>query len=345
MAGARTGGTTVGLVTDPGLAADVEAAVAERLPATLNQRLPGHGTWRTRTRCVPLATGEQSGLAEIARGYEPDEHSWDYTVLITDLPRREGTDPVMVETDAGDRVAVLSLPALGALRLRHRAERAVAAAVTYLAEGETTATGRRSHNSELLARLRMLAGMVRANRPWRVFAALSKALAGVFGTAALVMLNSAGWQLGDSLGPGRLALLTVLSTAALTTWLIVDHRLWERPKDSGAKRLARLYNATTAITLGTGVISLYVGLFAVLTAVTAVVYQSSVLQSVLQHPTWADRLQIVWFGASAAMVGGALGSGLEDDSVVREAAYGERQRRRNEDQDEAQDADEESDGG
>ena len=143
------------------------------------------------------------------------------------------------------------------------------------------------------------------------------------------MLNSVGWQLGDSLGAGRLVLLGVLSVTALTAWLIVDHELWERPDTDEGKRLARLYNAATSITLGLGVIALYVGLFAVLTAASAVAFDGSVLHSQLGHaPTWVDRLGIVWFATSAAMVGGALGSGLEDDGVVRQAAYGERQRQR-----------------
>ncbi|MET8248988.1 hypothetical protein ABZV31_34225 [Streptomyces sp. NPDC005202] len=39
-------------------------------------------------------------------------------------------------------------------------------------------------------------------------------------------------------------------------------------------------------------------------------------------------MQLVWFGASVALVGGAFGSGLEDQAAVRNAAYGQRQRER-----------------
>jgi hypothetical protein len=151
------------------------------------------------------------------------------------------------------------------------------------------------------------------------------------GTAALVLLDNVGWQLGDSLGPGRLCGIAVLSSLALTAWLIVDHELWERPKDAQAKRLARLYNTTTAVTLMLGIVCLYCVLFIILAIVSVLVVDSQVLQNTLGHPpTWADRLGIVWFATSAAMVGGALGSGLENDDVVRQAAYGERQRRRGE---------------
>lgn len=121
----------------------------------------------------------------------------------------------------------------------------------------------------------------------------------------------------------------MLSCAALTAWLIVDHELWERPNDERGQELVRLYTTTTAVTLMLGVVCLYLGLFVVLTAVSALLFDPRVLQTTLRHATtWADRLGIVCFATSAAMVGGALGSGLEHDDVVRQAAYGERQRRR-----------------
>ena len=38
----------------------------------------------------------------------------------------------------------------------------------------------------------------------------------------------------------------------------------------------------------------------------------------------AQYIALIWLVASLAMVGGALGAGLEADSTVREAAYGYR---------------------
>jgi hypothetical protein len=320
----------IGIVSDPGLAEDVGAAVAGRLGEDLQRRIRDDVEWRVHHRTHPLATGQQMRLADIASAELPVEPAWDITVLLTDLPRREGTDPVEMESSADRRVAVVSLPALGALRLNSRARRVIVAAVAHLLDsGPPTRT--RRVGSPVGSRLRLLVGMVRANRPWQLFPGLSRALAGVVGTAALAMINSTSWQLGDELGPGRLAGIAVLSTVALTVWLIVDHELWERPEDKRAKQLARLYNTTTAVTLMLGVASLYLGLLIVLIAVSAIVMDPQVLQTTLQHaPTWADRLGIVWFATSAAMIGGALGSGLENDDVVRQAAYGERQRRRSE---------------
>src|SRR5579885_1302606 len=84
----------VGIVSDPGLAEEVGAAVAGRLVQTLQQRIPSIPEWRVHHRTHPLATGQQARLADIASAELPADAAWDVTVLLTDLPRREGTDPI-----------------------------------------------------------------------------------------------------------------------------------------------------------------------------------------------------------------------------------------------------------
>ncbi len=249
---------------------------------------------------------------------------------------------------------MVSLPALGAVRLYPRARDAIVRLIGELfrhsqdgldpddrstparrlrrppnrpepTEGAGTrfvATGRRSV-------LRLLAGMVRANRPWQLFTGLSRALAGVFATAAFALINNAVWQMGDSLDPPRHLLIALGSIAALVGWLIIDHELWERPSTEQARDRARLYNTATAVTLTLGVLALYAVLFGLLLVSVPIVLTPEVFQENVQHHVhWNDYLGVVWFATSASMVGGALGSGLEDDLVVRQAAYGERQRRR-----------------
>jgi hypothetical protein len=47
------------------------------------------------------------------------------------------------------------------------------------------------------------------------------------------------------------------------------------------------------------------------------------------HPTgFSSLLTMAWLVAAVATLGGALGSGMEDDDAVKAAAYGIRQRRR-----------------
>lgn len=108
-------------------------------------------------------------------------------------------------------------------------------------------------------RLRLLAGMVRTNRPWWLAPSLSPAIAG----AAFGVFYSNIWQLADALSGSRLALITVLVVLAMVVWLIVDNNLWERPADRQLREEAVLYNTATVLTIGLGVLCMYVLLFAV----------------------------------------------------------------------------------
>lgn len=117
----------------------------------------------------------------------------------------------------------------------------------------------------------------------------------------------------------------------MVVYLISRHGLWERPETPPQRRLARLYNVTTAATLALGVLVFYAALLAVMAVTVVFLVDGAVLARTLGHPTsWADYLDISWLIASLATVGGALGSGAEDADTVRRAAYGVRQRARSE---------------
>jgi hypothetical protein len=55
----------------------------------------------------------------------------------------------------------------------------------------------------------------------------------------------------------------------------------------------------------------------------ALLIDTSVLEQTLQRPVdLTDYLTLAWLISSLATVGGAIGSGLEDEETVRAAAYG-----------------------
>jgi hypothetical protein len=177
--------------------------------------------------------------------------------------------------------------------------------------------------------VRLLAGMVRANRPWRLITGLSGSLAAALAAGAFAVVTSDIWRLADSLGPLRLAVATVFSIGAMVAWLVIDHELWERPGGRVARDRARLFNTATVLTVVLGVGCLYVALLVATLAAAWFLVTGELLGQTLQHPVgWPEYLTIAWLASSIATVGGALGSGLESDQSVRAAAYGYRQQER-----------------
>lgn len=124
----------------------------------------------------------------------------------------------------------------------------------------------------------------------------------------------------------------VAAIAAMAVWIVVAHHLWERPGDREERRWTALYNLVTALTVTLAVVFAYAALFALTLLAAWVFVPGGYLASTLRHPVGVgDYAILTWLTTSLATVAGALGSGLEDEDTVREAAYGYRQRRRNED--------------
>jgi hypothetical protein len=178
--------------------------------------------------------------------------------------------------------------------------------------------------------LRLLAGMVLANRPWRLFSTLKSALAAAFATGAYALVTPSIWQLGNSLGGIRLLVLMVLAIAAMVVWIIVAHNLWEKLADPETRGQVALYNAATALTISLAVLFSYAVLFVLIGVAAGVFIPIDFFESNLQRAVGStDYVILAWMTASLATIAGALGSGLEDEETVREATYGYRQRRRN----------------
>jgi hypothetical protein len=180
-----------------------------------------------------------------------------------------------------------------------------------------------------LSRLRLLWGMVHANRPWRLAAGMSKVMMAAFATGAVSLAYPTIWQLSDTMGPWRLSAATILASAAMIAWLIVNHKLWERPHSAAERQRAALYNVTTVATLTIGVVILHIGLFLLLLVTAWWTLPPRLVAQNLGHSVGlSTMLMMAWLVAAVATLGGALGSGLEDDEAVKAAAYGVRQRQR-----------------
>jgi hypothetical protein len=126
----------------------------------------------------------------------------------------------------------------------------------------------------------------------------------------------------------RLAVATIVSIALVVGWLVIDGELWDRPADdsTAARDRSRLYNTSTLVTLTVGVAICYGALYVLNLAWALFVLDPAVVGGYLGMSfTYGDLFVLSWFVASAATVGGALGSGLESDEAIRAAAYSKRE--------------------
>jgi hypothetical protein len=340
--------TRLGLIAEPDEAGELADDLAEELPPRLDRSVQERAPWEVEVRRAPEADRhDTAGVVEAAKRLM-DEHGWDLAICLTDLPLHRDGRPLVADVSARDGVALLSLPALAGLLVHRRARDAIVRLAAQLVTEDAPSAGEdpsllggpaphvavtpsddvvdaRVVATPVRGRVRLLAGMVAANRPWRLVVGLSSALAAALATSAFGLITVTVWMLATNLGPARLTLATVASVIMMVAWLILDQHLWERAGEHGLTReRAAFYNASTVITLAIGV-----GLFSLDFVVATFVIDSGVFaQQVGHHVDVGDYLSVAWLTASAATVGGALGSSLESEEAVRRAAYGRRQRQR-----------------
>jgi hypothetical protein len=353
----------IGVVAPPGAATEAARELAEDLPEALAERFPDV-EWRTvLDEAEHAALGVDSRQLIDALRERMLEEGWDLAIGVTDLPLRAGRRPVTAHASATHGVGLVSLPALGAVGRQRR----LRSAVVHLIEGLLGETVRRSGNAESASRgrrmagrlhelrsplgrarvhedgtvrfvaavlrgnLRLLVGMVRANEPSKVILRLSAALVAALGAAALSIVLADVWTLADAQGWVRLLLLSVFSVVVTCVTLIAAHDLWERARTPLARERVTLFNLATTATIALGVLTLYVALFAIMAICGAALIPTHVLEAKIGHPVGlGDYINLAWFVASLATLGGALGSVTESDLAVRHATYRNREDERTE---------------
>jgi uncharacterized membrane protein len=354
----RPNTVVLGLLVAPGLASDLAKDLAETLPEQLSARFE-EVDWDVEVRVEPkvgAAAGPNADLVRVARRRMLDE-GWDLIVCLTDLPVLVNRRPVTAHASATHGVGLVSVPALGAVAVDTRVREAVLRLLDGLlgerfGRQERRPSGRR--RSRMLSRLReitspighverqesgtvrfvgevvrgnlrLLVGMVRANRPWKLVAGLSRALIAALGAGAFGIVSTGVWHVAEGLSWVRLIALCLAAAAATCVALIVAHNLWERSPSPQARERVVLFNLATTATIVIGVLTLFVVLLALSTACAAAIIDRGVLAAEYGHPVRFEHyVRIGLVLGMLATIGGGLGSALESDDVVREAAYGYR---------------------
>jgi hypothetical protein len=170
--------------------------------------------------------------------------------------------------------------------------------------------------------LRLLGGMIRANRPAQVMARLSRSATAALGTGAYALSSSSIWSLAHGSTWPRLVAVGALSMLMILASLVIAHGLWERTANDAARERVVLFNVVTVTTLAIGIAALYLALVLVLALAAAIsIPPAALAEQISAPPTVGEYARLAWFAASVATVGGALGSLVESDEAVRDAAY------------------------
>jgi hypothetical protein len=330
------------LIADPGAPAVIAERLSDSLPNALTEWAHADDKWDVSVRRHAYPIDEHAEVSEVVGTIDPGSETEDIVIYLTDLPRRQGTTPLIADISVANRFGVISIPGVGGVfidrRVRNLAQ-TVVAEVTCQSRKRNRSVKRltRTQDADVvryvapspLSRLRLLAGMVYANRPWRLAAGMSKVVMAAFATGAVSLAYPTIWQLSATMGPWRLSAATILASAAMIAWLIVEHKLWERPPSAGERDRAVLYNASTVVTLAIGVIIFHAGLFILLLMTAWWTLPPQMVAQNIGHPVGLSSLLLMaWLVAAVATLGGALGSGMENDEAVKAAAYGIRQRQR-----------------
>lgn len=344
----------LGLVGAPGAAFALAQELADAdLGEELDRRLPG-ARWQVEVvegRLVqPPAT--DAAIVDAARRLLLDK-GWDVVVCLTDLPLHIRRRPVVAHANPVRNVAILSVPAVGAVwprqRIRETIMRLVERLIGFDEHRGTGAHGSSSPWRRLLVErvrelgtdpadeafaytarvltgnLMLLGGMVAANQPWRLSLRLSRALTGAVAVGIFALVYSDVWRLSDGFGWVRLLGTALVSIGATAATLIIGAELWEPTVSRSVRKQVVLFNLATLVTVVIGVSVLYAALYLLALVAAFWFVVPRVFRETVGHPvSLRDYFELAWMTCSLAMIGGALGAALEPDDAVRDAAYVQR---------------------
>lgn len=346
---------TVGLVPSPGFPEDIANDIRDDLATDLDKVIDSDVRWVVRVVPDPLSGSNVETpdlLDELGELAKKDE--WDYTIALTDLPIRRNKQIVLADASTEERSGWISIPALGPLWPRRKVRRVTIQLMEDLylgpddddaqegdelirlkkaSRGDTSdAEGRidtRYISQSKFAIVHLLGGMVYANKPWTIFPSFKTTAITAIATGSYGLIFSSMWELGEFSSTLRLILLSLMAMSLLGLWIIVSHGLWQPHRDTSSQFLTALYNTTTVITIGVGVLFSYAIIYLVLLFEAVVFMPPALITTRLEMPVDAlNYITATWVTTNVATLAGALGAGLEDTERVRHATFSWRMQRR-----------------
>lgn len=339
------------LVADPGLASRRASAISERFEKHLQSAYGPDTTLQLHTDMLRLEPNHELALGAVEQLTEKYS-GVDVILLLTEIPRHTRGKPLVAEALTKRKIAIVSCPTLGAWNTKRRIltvlTRCVDALVTRSKttdQNETIRWGRwatdhAGDSSDSGERLtlhahtstgapRLVLGMTLANDPWRTAPKLSSALAAASATGAFGIFYNSIWQMSGYLPTWRLLAIGAGAILVMMTWLIISHRLWDKPVDEGLGTVVLFYNLSTVLTLLLCVLALYVLLAAlILLGGLLVIDPSFMSKQIGSQATFSNYLDIAWLSAAMGVVAGGLGASFDSDIDIRRITHGQRLRQR-----------------
>src|SRR4051795_401714 len=124
------------LIADPGAPAVIAERLSDSLPSALTDGA-ADGKWDVSVRRHAYPIDEHTEVSEVVGTIEPRGETEDIVIYLTDLPRRQGTTPVIADISLPNRFGVISIPGLGGAFIDRRVKnvaRTVVAEVTRQSE-------------------------------------------------------------------------------------------------------------------------------------------------------------------------------------------------------------------
>lgn len=269
------------------------------------------------------------------------------TVIVTEIPRMAGERPKTAELHFSERLAIISLPALGPAFIRHSLRRELHRVVTALLNESVDAArqygGYYAHVEEqkgvdtffispgmlFPGRLWMTLGMVAANEPLWSLPKLSGVFAAAAATGAFGIFFTTIWEMANFLPHWRLAIVSVTAVSIVSAWLIISNRLWDRSAVVGGAREAAMYNISTVVSLLASVTALYLVLFSSILVVGLLLIEPGYMAEILGEGTgFMNYVEIAWLSASLGTFAGAIGANFDDSVDLKNLTQGSRELQR-----------------
>lgn len=334
------------IVADPGLPSRRAASIHTTLERYLREAYGITTTLHTVTDTIRLTPERELALSAIddLRDDYPDVN---IILILTEIPRHTQGDPLIAEVHSERNLAVVSCPTLGAWATKRRLIKVMMSSVNKLVPWDPEATTRKfllgwsnwsnnenSQHQSLHAHTmtggpRLVLGMTIANEPWRTAPKLSGALAAASATGAFGIFYSSIWQMSTYLSTLRLLSIGAVAILVMVAWLIVSHKLWDRPVSERLATVVMYYNLSTVLTLLITVIALYATLVVfILLGGLVVIDPEFMSQQIQQDSSFANYLDIAWLSAAMGVVAGGIGASFDTDVDVQRLTHGQRMRQR-----------------